>query len=128
MTASKFESLPPLVKTKNCIWNTIFCNWINFPTKTTTSPTEKNDDNGTQLQTIDNQCHVLGEENNTVRRCRTMSLSKTKNGQAWGGGVHHLMNYYVTRPTNWSTELKFYLEIRTGSQMHFFIFVKVLCF
>jgi len=27
----------------------------------------------------------------------------------------------VTRPTNWSTELKFYLEILTGSQMHFFI-------
>jgi hypothetical protein len=29
----------------------------------------------------------------------------------------------LSRPTNWSTGLKFYLDIRTGSQMHFFIFV-----
>jgi hypothetical protein len=25
-------------------------------------------------------------------------------------------------PTNWSTGLKFYLDIRTGSQMHYFFF------
>jgi hypothetical protein len=28
----------------------------------------------------------------------------------------------LSRPTNWSTGLKFYLDIRTGSQMHYFFF------
>ena len=28
----------------------------------------------------------------------------------------------LSRPTNWSTGLKFYLDIRTGSQMHYFVF------
>ena len=33
----------------------------------------------------------------------------------------------LSRPTNWSTGLKFYLDIRTGSQMHYFFF-DTFCF
>ena len=87
MTESKFESLPPLVKTKIISEIYFFVTGSTSPTETTTSTTEKNVDNGTQLQTIDEQCHVLGEEKHTVTRGRTMSLRTRRKGQA-RGGVH----------------------------------------
>jgi len=35
---------------------------------------------------------------------------------------HTAIMQCLSRPTNWSTGLKFYLDIRTGSQMHYVLF------
>ena len=40
----------------------------------------------------------------------------------WTRILGHVMSV-LSRPINGSTGLKFYLDIRTGSQMHFFIFL-----
>ncbi len=80
MTESKFESVPPLVKTKNCIWNTFFCNWINLPRWDHNFPHTKKKQR--QRHTIANNWQTMLRTRGEKKRRDEMSDKKSEDNES----------------------------------------------